>query len=84
MSSNNRINYPELLERLVEQVRQSTYTLNKNQVYAVVSDMSGVGTKITVVVKIASAYLFDASNDISLIIRQTLEEENVKLLDNYY
>lgn len=84
LSSNNRINYPELLERLVEQVRQSTYTLNKKQVYAVVSDMSGVGTKISVVVKIASAYLFDASNDISLIIRQTLEEENVKLLDNYY
>ena len=46
--------------------------------------MSGVGTKITIIVKIASANFFDASNDISLIIRQTLEEENVKLLDNYY
>jgi small conductance mechanosensitive channel len=84
LSSNNRINYPELLQGLVEQVRQSTYALNKREVYAVVSDMSGVGTKITIKVKIASVDFFDASNDIRLIIRQTLEEENVKLLDNYY
>lgn len=84
LSSNNRINYPELLQGLVEQVRQSTYTIDKREVYAVVSDMSGVGTKITIIVKIASADFFDASNDIRLIIRQTLEEENVKLLDNYY
>ena len=84
LSSNNRINYPELLQGLVQQVRQSTYTIDKREVYAVVSDMSGVGTKITVKVKIASADFFEASNDIRLIIRQTLEEENVKLLDNYY
>lgn len=84
LSANNRINYPELLQLLVQNVRQSMYTLDKNEVYAVVSDMSGVGTKITVKVKIASADFFNASNDIRLIIRQTLEEENVKLLDNYY
>jgi small-conductance mechanosensitive channel len=84
LSANNRINYPELLQLLVQKVRQSTYALNKREVYAVVSDMSGVGTKITIKVKIASADFFDASNDIRLIIRQTLEEENVKLLDNYY
>lgn len=84
LSSNNRINYPELLQGLVQQVRQSTYTIDKREVYAVVSDMSGVGTTITVKVKISSADFFGASNDIRLIIRQTLEEENVKLLDNYY
>ena len=84
LSANNRINYPELLQLLVQKVRQSTYTLDKNEVYAVVSDMSGVGTKITVKVKIASADFFIASNEVRLIIRQTLEEENVKLLDNYY
>ena len=84
LSANNRINYPELLQLLVQKVRQSTYTLDKNEVYAVILDMSGVGTKIGVKVKIASADFFKASSAIRLIIRQTLEEENVKLLDNYY
>ena len=84
LSANNRINYPELLQLLVKKVRQSTYTLDKNEVYAVILDMSGVGTKIGVKVKIASSGFFKASSAIRLIIRQTLEEENVKLLDNYY
>ena len=84
LSSNNRINYPELLQLLAQKVRQSTYALNKNEIYAVILDMSGVGTKIGVKVKIASADFFKASSAIRLIIRQTLEEENVKLLDNYY
>jgi small conductance mechanosensitive channel len=84
LSANNRINYPELLQLLVQKVRQSTYVIDKNEVYAVILDMSGVGTKIGVKVKIASANFFKASSAIRLIIRQTLEEENVKLLDNYY
>lgn len=84
LSTNNRINYPELLQGLIQQVRLSSYVIDKKYVYAVVSDMSGVGTKITVKVKIASVDFFSASNDIRLIVRQTLEEENVKLLDNYY
>ena len=84
LSSNNRINYPELLQLLAKKVRESTYILDKNQVYAVILDMSGVGTKIGVKVKISSADFFKASSAIRLIIRQTLEEDNVKLLDNYY
>ena len=84
LSTNNRINYPELLQGLIQQVRLSSYVIDKKYVYAVVSDMSGIGTKITVKVKIASVDFFSASNDIRLIVRQTLEEENVKLLDNYY
>jgi hypothetical protein len=46
--------------------------------------MSGVGTRIGVKVKISSEDFFKTSGAIRLIIRQTLEEENVKLLDNYY
>jgi len=84
LSTNNRMSYLELLKHLIQQVRQSSYVLDKKEVYAVVSDISGVGTKITVKVLIASADFFSASNDVRLIIRQTLEEENVKLLDNYY
>lgn len=84
LSTNNRINYPELLQGLIQQVRLSSYVIDKKYVYAVVSDMSGIGTKITVKVKIASVDFFSASNDIRLIVRQTLEEENVKLLDYSY
>jgi small conductance mechanosensitive channel len=84
LSTNNRINYPELLKHLIEQVGHSKYAIDKKYVYVVVSDMSGVGTKLMVKVKIASVDFFNASNDIRLIVRQTLEEENVKLLDNYY
>jgi len=84
LSTNNRINYPELLQGLIQQVRLSSYVIDKKYVYAVVSDMSGIGTKITVKVKIASVDFFSASNDIRLIVRQTLEEDNVKLLDYSY
>lgn len=84
LSANNRINYPELLQGLIQQVRKSSYVIDKKEIYAVVSDMSGVGTKIIVKVKVASAMFFNAYNNVRLIVRQTLEEENVKLLDNYY
>jgi len=84
ISANNRINYPELLQLLVQKVRQSSYALDKNEVYAVILDMSSVGTNIGVRVKIASADFFKASSSIRLIMRQTFEEENVKLLDNCY
>ena len=84
LSANNRINYPELLQLLVQNVRKSTYTLDKNEVYSFILDISSVGTKIGVKVKVASVDFFRASNDIRLIIRQTLEEENVKLLDYSY
>ena len=46
--------------------------------------MSQPGTKITVNAKIESAEFFNASNEIRLIVRQTLEEQNVKLLDYSY
>lgn len=84
LSTNNNINYPELLKQLIQQVSLSKYAIDKKYVYAVVSDMSSVGTKITVKVKIASVDFFGASNDVRLIVRQTLEEENVKLLDYSY
>ena len=46
--------------------------------------MTGPGTKISIKAKIESANYFKALNNIRLIARQTLEEERVKLLDNFY
>jgi small conductance mechanosensitive channel len=84
LSTNNRINYPELFQKLTQQVRKSNYVIDKKEIYVFVLDMSGAGTKIGVKVKIASASFFTARSDVRLIVRQTLEEQNVKLLDNYY
>ena len=84
LSTNNRINYPELFQKLTQQARKSNYVIDKKEIYVFVLDMSGAGTKIGVKVKIASASFFNARSDVRLIVRQTLEEENIKLLDNYY
>jgi small-conductance mechanosensitive channel len=84
LSTNNRINYPELFQELTLQVRKSNYVIDKKEIYVFVLDMSGAGTKIGIKVKIASASFFNARSDVRLIVRQTLEEQNIKLLDNYY
>jgi len=84
LSTNNRINYPELFQELTLQVRKSNYVIDKKKIYVFVLDMSGAGTKIGIKVKIASATFFNARSDVRLIVRQTLEEQNIKLLDNYY
>jgi small-conductance mechanosensitive channel len=84
LSTNNRINYPELFQELTQQVSKSNYVIDKKKIYVSVLDMSGVGTKIGVKVKIASASFFTARSNVRLIVRQTLEEQNIKLLDNYY
>ena len=46
--------------------------------------MTGPGTKISIKAKIESAKYFKSLDNIRLIARQTLEEEGVKLLDNFY
>jgi small conductance mechanosensitive channel len=84
ISSNNRINFPELLQKLREQVKLSHFIINKNDVLSEIYDMSGIGTTLVVRAKIESSNYFSAQSNIRLIIRQTLEDEEVKLLDNYY
>lgn len=84
ISSNNRINFPELLQKLREQVKLSNFIIDKNEVSSSISDISGIGTTIAVRAKIESSNFFSAQGNIRLIIRQTLEDEDVKLLDNYY
>lgn len=84
ISSNNRINFPELLQKLREQVKLSNFIIDKNEVSSSILDISGIGTTIAVRAKIESSNFFSAQGNIRLIIRQTLEDEDVKLLDNYY
>jgi small conductance mechanosensitive channel len=89
LSNNQNINYPELLNILTEKVKLSKYVIDKNEVVAIVRDMareinSGeAGTTIAVKAKIESANYFKGMNDIRLIIRQTLEDENIRLFDYY-
>ena len=84
LSSNNNINYPELFEKITDNVRLSRYIDDKREVYVFISDLSQPGTRITVNAKVESADFFNASGDIRLRIRQTLQEYNIKLLDLDY
>ena len=84
LSSNNKINYPVLFEKIKNRVSLSTFVINKNELFVNVYDMTGPGTKISIKAKIESANYFNSLNNIRLIVRQTLEEEGVKLLDNFY
>jgi len=84
ISSNNRINFPELLQKITDQVKQSNFVIEKEKVSSSISDISGIGTTLAVRAKIESTNYFMAQSNIRLIIRQTLEDEEVKLLDNYY
>jgi len=69
ISSNNRINYPVLLQKINEQVKQSIFIIQKDEVSSSVLDMSGIGTTIEVRAKIESISYFRAKNNIRLIIR---------------
>jgi small-conductance mechanosensitive channel len=84
LSSNNNINYPILFEKIKNKVSLSPFVIDKNELFVYVSDMSGPGTKISIKSKIESAKYFISLDNIRLIARQTLQEEEVKLLDNFY
>jgi small-conductance mechanosensitive channel len=89
LSNNQKLNYPELLNMISEKVKLSKFVIDKNEVVTIVSDMARViqsgeaGTTITVKAKIESANYFKALNNIKLIVRQTLEDEDIKLFDYY-
>jgi small conductance mechanosensitive channel len=84
LSTNNKINYPLLLEKLKNKVSLSNFVIDKAEISVNVTDMSGPGTKVSIKAKINSAEYFKSLNNIRLIARQTLEEEGIKLLDNFY
>lgn len=89
LSNNQKLNYPELLNMISEKVKLSKFVIDKNEVVTIVSDMARViksgeaGTTISVKAKIESANYFKALNNIRLIVRQTLEDEDIKLFDYY-
>jgi small conductance mechanosensitive channel len=89
LSNTKKIDYPKLLKKIEEKVKSSKYIIDKNEVVATVRDMARLidsgeaGTTIGVKAKIESANYFAAMNDIRLILRQTLEDENIRLFDYY-
>jgi small conductance mechanosensitive channel len=87
LSNTKKIDYPKLLKIVAEKVKLSKYVIDKNEVIALVYDMARViksgegGTTIAVRAKIETMNYFNAMNDIRLILRQTLEDENIRLFD---
>jgi small conductance mechanosensitive channel len=85
LSNTNKTNYPKLIEKLVEKVKSSEFVVDKNDVSAGIRDMAGeAGTTIGVKAKIDSVNYFRAQGNIRLIMRQTFEDEKIKLLDWSY
>jgi nickel-dependent lactate racemase len=84
ISNNYKVNYELLIERLIEAVKTSKYVIDKKNISVVVYDMTGPGTKLKIKAKIASENYFGGTSNIRLIVRQTLEDEKIRLLDNYY
>jgi small conductance mechanosensitive channel len=89
LSNNQKLNYAELLNMISEKVKLSKFVIDKNEVVTTVLDMARViktgeaGTTIAIRAKIESENYFKAMNNIRLIIRQTLEDEDIKLFDYY-
>jgi small-conductance mechanosensitive channel len=87
LSNVYKIDYPRLLKIIEEKVKLSKYVIDKNEFKAIVYDMareikSGEGgTTIAVRAKIESANYYEGLNDIRLLLRQTLEDEDIKLFD---
>ena len=87
LSNVYKINYPKLLKTIEEKVKLSKYVIDKKELVAFVLDMARVirsgegGTTIAVKAKIESANYYPGMNDIRLILRQTLEDENIRLFD---
>ncbi len=85
LSNTNNTNYPKLLEKLVEKVRLSSFVIDKKEVRAKIKDMADeAGTTVAVKAKIESVSYFGGRNNIALIMRQTFEDEKIRLLDWSY
>jgi small-conductance mechanosensitive channel len=85
ISNTNKINYPELLEKLAEKVKSSKFVIDKNEVVAIIRDMADeAGTTLAVKAKIESVNYFKCMGNIRLIMRQTFEDEDIILLDWSY
>ena len=85
ISNTNKINYPELLEKLAEKVKSSKFVIDKNEVKAIIRDMADeAGTTLAVKAKVESVNYFKCMGNIRLIMRQTFEDEGIILLDWSY
>jgi small conductance mechanosensitive channel len=85
LSSNNHINYDILIENVrSEIIRKSIYCIDKESVLVRIHDISNSGTKLYARVLIKSIDFYPANAEINKIIRVTLANDNVLMLDNSY
>lgn len=85
LSNNNQINYDILIENIrSEIIRKSVYCIDKENILVRVHDISNSGTKLYARVFIKSIDFYPANAEINKIIRVTLANDNVLMLDNSY
>jgi small-conductance mechanosensitive channel len=85
ISSNNNINYNILLSNIKDKIiAESKYCIDKNNVEIVIDDISSSGTIIKVFVPIKSKEMRNAQFELKKIVRNTISEDNILMLDNSY
>ena len=84
-SNNNNINYKNLLTTIKTEINnKSKYIKDKTKTSVEIDDMENSGTTINIRFYINSIELFESQNEIRLLVRDVLSNNNIKLLDNAY
>lgn len=79
------VNINEISDKIVKSLRDNCkYVIDKNDVRVTVSDLSNAGTVLKVKFAIESKNYISAKNDSQKIVRDTIKDSNIFLLDYYY
>ena len=79
------VNINEISDKIVKSLQDNCkYVIDNNDVRVTVSDMSNAGTILKVKFAIESKNYIDAKNDSQKIVRDTIKDSNIFLLDYYY
>ena len=84
-NSDKSININEISDKIVKALQDNCkYIIDPNDVHVIVSDLSNAGTVLKVKFPIESKNYIDAKNDSQRIVRETIKDSNIFLLDYYY
>jgi small-conductance mechanosensitive channel len=83
ISNNAKVDYADLLKILDDEIKKISYVENGDTVTKLDS-MSGLGTKILVLIRIKPQNYGKAKKELYLVSRHVMEREDILLCDNYY
>jgi len=85
ISASNDINYNILIQNIIEKIKkESKYCIDKNKIILNVQDISQPGTILRLRVPIKSVNFYYADMELKDIVRNTIADDKVLMLDNSY